>query len=54
MSVIRAEVIAKMRGALREGLSASRFITSMRESGLGYRRTEMLEDVRSVNQLKAK
>ena len=54
MSVIRAEVIAKMRGALRDGLSAGRFITSMREVGLGYRRSDMLADWRSVNQLEKK
>jgi len=54
MSIIRAEVIARMRGAFRAGLSASRFIKEMREVGLGYRRTDMLADWRSVNELERK
>jgi len=54
MGLLRAEVIAKMRGAFREGLSASRFIGEMREVGLSYRRTDMLADWRSVAGLEAK
>lgn len=48
MAIVRAEVIARMRGAFREGLSASRFLRDMREAGLSYRRTDMLADYRSV------
>lgn len=54
MGIIRAEVIAKMRGAFREGLSASRFIKDMRAVGLSYRRTDMLADWRSINELEVK
>ncbi|GAI52377.1 unnamed protein product, partial [marine sediment metagenome] len=35
-------------------LSASKFITDMREVGLSYRRTDMLSDWRSVNELEVK
>ncbi|MBA7526373.1 hypothetical protein ES705_18535 [subsurface metagenome] len=54
MAIIRAEVIARMRGAFREGLSASRFIRDMREAGLSYRRADMLGDWRSINELERK
>ena len=54
MGIIRAETIARMRGAFREGLSASRFITDMKAVGLSYRRTDMLADWRSVNELETK
>ena len=54
MGIVRAEVIARMRKAFREGVSASRFITTMREVGLAYRRTDMLADWRSVNELERK
>lgn len=54
MPVKRAEVIARMRKAFRAGLSASKFITKMREAGLTYRRTDMLADWRSVNELERK
>ncbi len=54
MGIVRAETIARMRGALREGLSASRFIADMRAVGLSYRRSDMLADWRSVNQLEVK
>jgi len=54
MGIVRAEVIARMRGAFREGLSASRFIKDMREVGLSYRRTDMLADWRSINELERK
>ena len=54
MAIVRAEVIARMRGAFRKGESASRFIQDMRAKGLGYRRSDMLADWRSVNQLETK
>lgn len=54
MPVKRAEVIARMRKAFRTGLSASAFFTKMREAGLTYRRTDMLSDWRSVNELERK
>ncbi len=54
MSIIRAEVIARMRIAFRGGLSASKFITNMKSAGLSYRRTDMLSDWRSINQLETK
>jgi len=54
MGIIRAETIARMRGAFREGLSATRFIKDMRAVGLSYRRTDMLADWRSVNELEVK
>lgn len=47
MGIVRAEVIARMRGAIKEGLSASRFIADMREVGLAYRRNDMLADWRN-------
>lgn len=54
MPIERAETIARMREAFRKGLSASRFITDMKAIGLSYRRTEMLSDWRSVNELEVK
>ncbi len=54
MGIIRAEIIAKMRIAFREGISASRFITDRRAEGPVYRRTDMLADWRSVNEIKVK
>ncbi len=54
MAIIRAEVIARMRGAFREGKAASRFISDMREAGLSYRRSDMLADWRTVNELERK
>ncbi len=54
MGIVRAEVIAKMRGAFRKGKSASRFLADMKTVGLSYRRTDMLSDWRSVNQLETK
>ncbi len=54
MGIVRAEVIAKMRGAFRKGVSAGRFLTDMKAVGLSYRRTDMLADWRSVNQLERK
>ncbi len=54
MSLKRANVIGLMRGAFRRGESASTFLWSMRERGLSYRRTDMLADWRSVNELEKK
>lgn len=54
MGIVRAETIARMRGAFKEGLSASRFIADMKAIGLTYRRTDMLADYRNVRQLAAK
>ena len=54
MGIVRAEVIARMRGAFRKGVSASRFMKDMAAEGLRYRRTDMLADWRSVNELERK
>jgi len=54
MSIVRAEVVARMRGAFREGVSVTRFIKDMRAVGLSYRRTDMLADWREVNELEKK
>ena len=55
MGIIRAETIARMRKAFREGLSAGRFIRDERAAGRPtYRRTDMLADWRNVNQLEQK
>jgi hypothetical protein len=43
-----------MRGAIAEGLSASRFIKDMQAEGLSYRRTDMLADWRDVGEIKKK
>lgn len=54
MGIVRAETIARMRGAFRKGLAASRFISDMKAIGLSYRRTDMLADWRSVSHLEVK
>lgn len=54
MSLKRAQVIGLMRGAFRRGQSATSFLWDMREKGLSYRRTDMLSDWRSVNELEVK
>lgn len=54
MGVKRAAVIGLMRGSFRRGQSASSFLQDMRVKGLSYRRTDMLADWRSVNELEAK
>jgi len=54
MSIKRANVIALMRGAFRRGQSAGSFIRDMRVKDLTYRRTDMLADWRSVNELERK
>ncbi|GAH27479.1 unnamed protein product [marine sediment metagenome] len=54
MPLKRATVIAKMRGAFRQGVSGSRFLADMKVAGLSYRRTDMLADWRSVNEIEKK
>lgn len=54
MGIVRANVIALMRGAFRRGQSAGSFIWDMKQKGLSYRRTDMLSDWRSVNELERK
>lgn len=54
MSLIRSEVIARMRPAFRKGVSASTFLADMKAAGLSYRRTDMLADWRNVNELERK
>lgn len=54
MAIDRAIAIVKMRGAFRTGLSAAAFIRQMKDEGLSYRRTDMLSDWRSVNELETK
>ena len=54
MAIERAIVIAKMRGAFRTGLSASKFLSNMKAQGLSYRRADMLSDWRNVNQIEKK
>ena len=54
MGIVRAETVARMRGAFRKGLSASRFIADMKAAGLSYRRTDMLADWRSINEVESK
>jgi len=51
---IRSEVILRAKKAFTEGISASTFISQMRGLGLSYRRTDMLADFRSVNELERK
>jgi len=50
----RAIAIKLIPSAFKGGLSASSFINQLRVKGLTYRRTEMLSDWRTVNQIEAK
>ena len=50
----RAIGVLKAKAAFKAGLSASKFISEMRDIGLGYRRQEMLADYRSVSNLEKK
>lgn len=54
MALKRATVIGLMRGAFRRGQSASSFIWDMKQRNLSYRRTDMLGDWRSINELEKK
>lgn len=50
----RAAVILKAKIAFQKGVSASQFINNMKAQGLSYRRTDMLSDFRSVNEVERK
>ena len=50
----RSAVILRAKIAFKQGLSASKFLADMKARGLSYRRTDMLSDWRSVNQLERK
>lgn len=54
MAQKRSHVIALMRGAFRRGQSATSFLWDMKQKGLSYRRTDMLADWRSINELEVK
>ncbi len=54
MAIERSVVMLRMKSAIAEGMSASRFIRSMRAEGLSYRRTTTLSDWRSVSGVTAK
>ena len=54
VGVIRSEVILRMKGAIAAGKSASAFVREMRAADLGYRRTDMLADWRSVGNIEKK
>lgn len=51
---IRAEVLVKIRQAYRDGVSMTRFIKDMRAKGLGYPRTKMQADWRTVTDIAEK
>jgi len=50
----RSEVILRAKQAFKTGLSATSFIADMKTRGLSYRRTDMLSDWRSVNEIERK
>lgn len=50
----RSAVILRAKIAFKQGLSASKFLADMKARGLSYRRTDMLADFRSVNELERK
>ena len=50
----RSVVILRAKTAFKKGLSASKFIADMKARGLSYRRTDMLSDWRSVNEVERK
>lgn len=54
MSLARAEGIARARKLIREGVSASRWVTDMKALGISYRKTTMLADYREVLNLEKK
>lgn len=51
MTTARAGIEGLIKKALKEGLSASEFISRMRDKGLSYRRTDMLADWRTVGNI---
>ena len=50
----RAEVNLRAKAAFQQGQSASSFLADMKRRGLSYRRTDMLADFRSVNEIERK
>ncbi len=54
MGIDRSEVIARMRSAFRTGQNVGSFINDMKAAGISYRRTTMLSDWRSINELETK
>ncbi len=50
----RSAVILRAKIAFNQGVSASKFLNDMKARGLSYRRTDMLADFRSVNELERK
>jgi len=50
----RSAAILRAKLAFKKGWSASRFISDLKDRGLSYRRTNMLSDFRSVNELERK
>ncbi len=50
----RSETILRAKIAFKQGVSASKFIADMKTRGLSYRRTDMLADFRSVNEVESK
>ena len=54
MGIERATVLLRMKKAFHTGQSASSFIKQMQAEGLAYRRTQMLSDWRSTNEVERK
>jgi len=54
MSLLRANVIALMRGAVRRGQSRTSFLADMKVRGLTYLRKDMLADWGSITEIIAK
>ena len=50
----RSEVILRAKQAFKSGIAATSFIADMKTRNLSYRRTDMLADWRSVNELERK
>ncbi len=50
----RSAVILRAKIAFKKGVSASKFLADMKARGLSYRRTDMLADWRSVNEVERK
>ena len=48
MGIVRAEIIARARKAVKAGVSATRFYWDMKAQGLAYRKTDMLADYRNI------
>lgn len=54
MGIERMESIARARSYIRKGVSATRWISEMRGKGLGYSKTTMLADYRTVLNIEKK